>query len=163
MIIGAWISVMLVLYLLFSGWESNQLNPNRQPVSKISSDGDVEVVLQRNAYDHYVSSGYINGQKVTFLVDTGATNVVVPMHLANRLKLRPGTEQRIRTANGTVIARHTVIDRLSIGQLELDYVDATLNPGMPGNEILLGMSVLGEVELIQRGDELRIRSSTEGR
>ena len=36
-------------------------------------------------------------------------------------------------------------------------VRASLNPGLRGNEALLGMNILKKMELIQRGDTLILR------
>lgn len=157
MALAAWLSAMMLLYLGFSYWEEDRLYPNRSPASSLTDDGRVEVLLYRNAHNHYITAGKINGESVTFLLDTGATNVVIPMELANRLGLVRGTPRIAATANGMITLYSTLIDRLSIGRLELTNVSASLNPNMTNQDILLGMSVLGKVELLQQGNQLRIR------
>ena len=46
---------------------------------------------------------------------------------------------------------------MQLGELSVDNVRANINPGMRGNEILLGMSFLKQLEFTQRGDTLTIR------
>ena len=70
-------------------WEDNRFNPNREPVSRIEG-GQVEVQLAGNASGHFVADGRINGERVTFLLDTCATDVAVPIELAKRLGLERG-------------------------------------------------------------------------
>ncbi len=116
-----------------------------------------ELVLKRSRGGHYVFPGTINGRAVTFLLDTGATLVSVPAHLGQPLGLKPGTPMRSITANGTVTTRATRIDTLAFGPFEVRGVSASLNPGMHGDQVLLGMSVLQHLEFTQRGDTLLLR------
>ena len=79
--------VSLVLALILMTWffgrlEERQYNPNQLHVSTMEAHR-VEVILERNKAGHYVASGTINGQAVEFLLDTGATDVVIPIGLAN--------------------------------------------------------------------------------
>jgi len=98
-------------------------------------------VLKRSRDGHYVFPGTINGRPVSFLLDTGATLVSVPAHLAGTLGLKPGAYQQSVTANGTVATRATRVEALAFGPFDLRDVPASLNPGMAGDQVLLGMSV----------------------
>ena len=115
------------------------------------------MVLQRNRAGHYIADGTINGHSVMFLLDTGATQVALPLPLARRLglPLRPGGIGR--TANGDVETWSTRLDNVSLGGLTAQGVAATVLPGMEGEEVLLGMSYLKRFELIQKGDTLTLR------
>jgi aspartyl protease family protein len=151
-----WIAVLAALTYFFGNWEERQINPNQNPESRINQ-GVREVVLQGNRRHHYVATGKINGQEVVYLLDTGATDVVVPAKLAERLKLKPGNRAYAMTANGRVEVRATMIDTLELGDIELRNIRASINPGMRGQEILLGMSALKQVEFTQRGNQLTLR------
>jgi len=153
MLISTWIIILVGLTALFGNWEEQQYNPNRS----ISSDNPAEITLQRNRYHHYVASGKINGKDVVFLLDTGATDVAVPASIAQTLGLKPGARAHARTANGIVEVRETVINELTLGSIHLQRVRASINPGMTGNEILLGMSALKDLEFTQRGSTLTLR------
>jgi aspartyl protease family protein len=106
---------------------------------------------------HYVARGKVNGQSVTFLLDTGATLVAIPEGLAQKFGLRKGRQGMSQTANGRVITYRTEIDRLQLGDIQLSNVAASITPGMDGDVILLGMSALKEFELMQKGDTLTLR------
>lgn len=157
MFIAAWVVLLLLLSLVFDDKLLEQFNPNQTPESRTVSNR-TEVILKRNRQGHYVTSGIINGQPVTFLVDTGATDVSVPAHLANFLNLEAGRPLRSRTANGTITVYDTNIAELAIADIVVRNVDGNLNPGMQGDEILLGMSVLKQLEFTQRGDTLILRT-----
>ncbi len=157
MFILAWVAVFGLLTLAFDEELESHYNPNQAPNSNVTAYG-VEVVLERNRQGHYVTSGTINGIDVVFLVDTGATDVSVPAELAQELGLQGGMGVRLRTANGTVTGYRTLIRELSIGDIYLSNVAGHLNPGMGGRQILLGMSVLKQLEFTQRGDTLILKT-----
>lgn len=153
MLIGAWVLILAGLVAFFGSWEKKQYNPNQN----LTDEGESTVVLQRNRMHHYVASGIINQTPVVFLLDTGATEVVVPEGLARRIGLKPGQKSIANTANGTVQVRQTMIDTLQLGSITLRDVRASINPGMSGEEILLGMSALKDLEFTQSGDTLTLR------
>ncbi|MCC2616472.1 TIGR02281 family clan AA aspartic protease [Aestuariibacter halophilus] len=157
MIILAWLSGLALLAMVFDDLLERQVNPNASPQS-VYRGSAVEVTLEQNRYGHYVTSGTINGQPVTFLLDTGATNVSIPAHLAARLGLNAGPRYRVNTANGQITVASTHIDRLAIGDLQLNDIDAHLNPAINSDEILLGMSALRQLEFTQQGKWLTLRS-----
>lgn len=143
------------LWLYFGQAIDARDNPNRH----LSVAPGTELVLKRGSHGHYVFPGEINGRPVTFLLDTGATLVSVPAHLGDALNLVPGAYQNSVTANGTVTTRATRIARLAFGPFVVNDVQASINPGMQDNQILLGMSVLRHLEFTQRGDTLVLRAA----
>jgi aspartyl protease family protein len=157
MTIAAWMLALGLLTFLFSDLLDEQLNPNRSVQAVTGTDGRPEVVLQRNRAGHYVAGGRINGQPVTFLVDTGATDVAVPESVASRIGLSKGRPKLSRTAAGDVITWSTLLRTVDLGGLELHTVRASILPDMAGDEVLLGMSYLKRLELVQQGDTLTLR------
>jgi aspartyl protease family protein len=148
---------MVFLTYFFGGVEENQRNPNADPNSFVYSES-IEVPLKRNRQGHYVLIGQINGENVEFLLDTGATDVVVPESTARRLGLPYGVRGRAMTANGPITIYQTRIDELHLGEILLTNIDASINPSMEG-AILLGMSALGQIEFSQRADTLTLRQT----
>lgn len=154
MIFAAWVLGFAMLMLYFNYFLDKEQNPNQSVYSRIDESGQTEVILQRNRYGHYVTNGKINGKTVQFMLDTGATDVAVPLKIADNLGLSKGSERRYSTANGMVIAYSTMLDHVSIGPIVIPRVRASINPGLKGDQILLGMSVLKRIEFTQRGDTL---------
>ncbi|MGA1498724.1 MAG: retropepsin-like aspartic protease family protein [Steroidobacteraceae bacterium] len=157
MMAAACVIALGLLTVLFEGILERQSNPNSNPASRIGEDGVREVVLRQNRQGHYVANGAINGSTVRFLLDTGATDVAIPLDLARAAGLTPGFESRAATANGAAVVFDTQIDRLQLGEIELRDVDASIVPGMQGDTILLGMSALRHVEFSQQGQALTLR------
>ena len=158
MMFSAWLLGFAMLLLYFNYFLEKEQNPNQSVYSRTGESGQTEVLLQRNRYGHYVSNGEINGKTVQFMLDTGATDVAIPEKLADKLSLSRGAEKRYNTANGMVTAYSTMLDSVSIGPIVIPNVRASINPGLKGNEILLGMSVLKRIEFTQRGDTLILRA-----
>lgn len=156
MLVLAWLLVFAGLYWFFSGWNERQFNPN---IDAAVVDG-AELVLQRNRGGHYVAPGIINGEAVTFLLDTGATQVALPPSLAKKLSLRRGPNVQIQTANGTVVGYQTRLASVQLGPIEVRNVSALVTDGLGEDAVLLGMSFLKHVEFTQRGDRLILRSLT---
>lgn len=155
MLIMAWVGGIALLTLLFQDVLESRFNPNTNPVVTQGSDGRQQVVLDRNPQGHYVASGQINGLPVTFLLDTGATDVALPEDLAERLRLERRGGGISQTANGPVAVWQTVLDEVRLGAIRLDNVRASILPSMRGTgKVLLGMSFLKQLEFAQRGDQL---------
>ncbi|MCF6356015.1 MAG: TIGR02281 family clan AA aspartic protease [Candidatus Polarisedimenticolaceae bacterium] len=157
MMIAAWVLTLGLLTLFFNGVLDDQYNPNRQLNTVVTTGEPQEVVLVRNKFGHYVATGAINGEAVVFMLDTGATDVAVPLALANRLNLERGAEAVFNTANGKITAWRTRLERVTLGGIELTNVRGSILPSMGGDEVLLGMSFLKHLELVQRGNTLTIR------
>ncbi len=147
---------LAVITMWFNRAEEKKMHPNQVLVSERTAVHTL-VRLDRNRQGHYLARGEINGRTTDFLIDTGATDVVVPRRIAEKLELKQGRSAIAVTANGTVKVYRTRIKKLSIGDIVLENVAASINPGMQGQAVLLGMSALSQVEFSQSGNELLIR------
>ena len=153
----AWLVFLALGVFYFNDLLDKQHNPNQTLESRSTADGLREVVLKRNRFGHYVTSGEINGQPVTFMLDTGATGVAIPEATARRLGLRRGAAFPTQTANGTTVSYAVRLDRVSVGAISLQDIPASISPGLGTDEVLLGMSFLKHIEFTQRGDQLILR------
>lgn len=151
-----WIVLLGLLTLYFNNVLDKQYNPNQNLVQQ-QAGATREVVLVRNKYGHYVATGRINHKPVVFILDTGASDVSIPQATAKRLGLKRGQPMAYQTANGQVINYATRLDSVSLGDLVLQNVPASINPGMHDDEVLLGMSFLKRVEFSQKGNTLTLR------
>jgi clan AA aspartic protease (TIGR02281 family) len=105
---------------------------------------DLEYVVEAGPSGHYVIEATVNGAPVTFLVDTGASEIVLTLDDARRIGLEPQTlafTERFSTANGEVRAAPVVLREIRVGQFRLFDVSASVNEG-PLDVSLLGMSFL---------------------
>lgn len=156
MLVLAWGIGILLATKFFADWEQSRFNPNKQPVSLVQGE-HIEVLLEGNAQGHFVASGRINGEAVVFLLDTGATDVAIPAEVAGKLELERGAPILLQTANGQTTGYRTVLDSLSLGDIVLRDVRAIVAPGFDGEQILLGMSALKQLEFTQRAGTLVLR------
>jgi len=155
MLIAGFILALALLTLFFNEQLERQRNPNRQ--LQTSPDGSVPAVrLQRNRFGHYVASGAINGQPVEFMLDTGATDVSIPVDVADRLGLERGRRAVYQTANGPITAWRTSIAEIRLGPIRIGPVPASINPNDTTEAILLGMSFLRELDFSQQGNTLTL-------
>jgi len=153
----AFVIIFFFLTLFFNNQLEKKRNPNQDVLFSANSTGVKEVVLTRNRAGHYVASGKINDIPVELMIDTGASNIAVPIHLAKQLKLRPLRPIIYQTANGNVQGYTTNIKTIQLGNIVLNNVYGGLNPGMKSNTVLLGMSFFKNIDFEQRGKTLTIR------
>lgn len=156
MALAVWMIALGVVAMLFGQYLDHREHPNRHAAGQVSESGVRDIVLRANASGHYIAEGRINGQAVTFMLDTGASDVSIPASLAERLALEPGREVRYQTANGMVTGYATTLARVSLGPIEQLDVRGSINPRMDGDRVLLGMSFLGDLAFSQRDGELTV-------
>ena len=97
---------------------------------------------------HFVVTAQVDGTDVEFLVDTGATHVVLSPKDASLLGMDPDQldyRRRYNTANGIGLGAPVVLNRVTIGPIELTGVQAAVNQAPMGRS-LLGMSFLSRIE-----------------
>lgn len=156
MLVIAWILIFGLVFWFFAGWEERENNPNAEKVLARQRDSG-EVVLQSNRAGHYVGKGEINGVNVTFLVDTGATQVALSDELARELDLRLNHRVVVQTANGPVSGYSTRLDSVRVGSIVVRDVGAVVTGGLGGETVLLGMSFLQRLEFTQRAGQLILK------
>ena len=116
------------------------------------------VTLGADANGHFTAEGRVNGSRVRFLVDTGATLVTIPASEALRLGIdyRRGQQASSQTANGRVMVWRVRLDSVAVGPLVLTSVDAVVHES-PGLDVsLLGMSFLNRTEIRREGANLTL-------
>jgi aspartyl protease family protein len=113
-----------------------------------------EVQVWRNTTGMYTTVGSINGLPVSFLVDTGATQVAMNAAQARRLGIDyhvTGSPAEVTTASGVERAWLVMLDSVKVGELEVRNVPAVVLEGAQPKVTLLGMSYLGRMEINNDG------------
>ena len=64
----------------------------RKPSSETTASGSTVVTIKQSRDGSYLTKGEVNGQQMNFVVDTGATSVVIPLDLAREMGLPLGVE-----------------------------------------------------------------------
>lgn len=108
---------------------------------------------------HYYLSAEVNGATVLFVVDTGASGIVLTERDAHRAGFDPAAlayTGMAETANGRVPIAPVTLERFALGGVAEAGVAALVNGGELDTS-LLGMSWLGRHEVTFARDRLIIR------
>jgi len=113
------------------------------------------VVVARDGRGHFDVEGRVNGRRIGFVVDTGASVIALTAHDAARLGIHPSRNAfiaEVKTANGTVRAAPAKLDVVEIGGLELRDVSALVLPDEALSDNLLGLSFLSRLHRFEYSD-----------
>lgn len=146
-----WIALMSVLYFAFDTY----LAPK---VVKVSGPATGEIVIPRSGDGHYYLAGSINGQPVTFLIDTGATVVAISRQLAATAGVPRGEPTTFHSANGTQMGELVANQTVEAGGLVVSNIAVGVGVDLGKDDhALLGQNFLRRVSMIQRDDTLTLR------
>jgi aspartyl protease family protein len=124
--------------------------------------GGGTIVINKNGDDnHFSIDGHVNNQSTSFVLDTGASTVVLTHDTAQRLGLLAGEDsytQIVSTANGLTKVAPIRIDQLRISSIVLQDVKASVARQGELDVNLLGMSFLSRLKgYAVEADELTLR------
>ncbi|QDM18870.1 TIGR02281 family clan AA aspartic protease [Tardiphaga sp. vice352] len=105
--------------------------------------------LSSDPRGHFQAEGRIEGQRIGFMVDTGASVIALNEKSAARFGLRPSRADynaNVTTANGTIKAARTRLAMVEIGGLVVRDVEAMVLPDEALSENLLGLSFLSRLK-----------------
>ncbi|MFA5682634.1 MAG: TIGR02281 family clan AA aspartic protease [Hydrogenophaga sp.] len=143
------------------GGRQHTLRVGEAPVSigsSASAGGTGErVVLTADGRGHFVAGGQINGQSVRFLIDTGATNIILGEADARRINLPfdKGQKVGVSTANGQAVGHMLRLQSVRLGDVQVYDVAAIVLPQtMP--YVLLGNSFLTRFQMLRQNDQLTL-------
>ena len=111
--------------------------------------GPRSLSIPRDARGHFQAEGRIEGQRIDFMVDTGASVIALNEKSAARFGLRPQRgdyNATVTTANGTVKAARTRLAMVELGGLVVRDVDAMVLPDEALSENLHGLSFLSKLK-----------------
>lgn len=134
----------------------NDISRDVMPRQSVVSQGVVEV--PRRPDGHFYLTLDVDGTPVDFVVDTGASQVVLSMDDARRIGLDTDTLPFIgtaMTANGEVRTAPTTVDEMVLGDVTERNVRVYVNEGAMDMS-LLGMTYLQRFERIEIADDMLI-------
>lgn len=130
-----------------SGNASDRATSSGMAPAVADSLAEAGVSIARSRDGHFWIDAEVNGRQIRFLVDTGASDVVLTREDADRLGilLQPQDYSLIyRTASGTTRAAPVRLDYVSFGTLHLWNVEAAVNQSNM-DVSLLGQSFLSRL------------------
>jgi aspartyl protease family protein len=119
------------------------------PADTVAQAGNRILNIPPDARGHFATEGRIDGQRIAFMVDTGASVIALNESSAARFGLRPARgdyKATVTTANGTIRAAPTRLAMVDIGGLVVRDVDAMVLPDGALSENLLGLSFLSKLK-----------------
>lgn len=131
------------------------------PIQTTNDDGRTQVTLIRSENGHFEAVAGVNGKSVRFLVDTGATAIVLSAddaEIAGIDVARLAFNIPTQTANGIGRSARTVVDSLYLGGIERRNLSVMV--AEPGRlfQSLLGQQFLESLSSYEkRGDRLTLR------
>ncbi|GGF52934.1 aspartyl protease family protein [Mameliella alba] len=145
---AAWALIFVGVVAIYGLWQD--IRQTVQPQQMVTaSEGRIE--LPRAPDGHYYVNLQVNGAPVRFVVDTGATSMVLTRDAARRAGI---DDQNLHflteamTANGVVRTARVTLDEVAIGPFTDTRVPAYVNGGEMQNS-LLGMSYLDRFASLQ--------------
>ncbi|WP_369932485.1 TIGR02281 family clan AA aspartic protease [Rhodovulum sp. 12E13] len=147
---GLWALIFIGVIAGYGLW--SDLQGTVTPQQSVFTD-EGRVVVPRSADGHYRMVLEVNGTPVRFVVDTGATDIVLSADDARRVGLDPSELAFVgaaRTANGMVSTARVWLDEVRLGGIADTGVPAVVNGGeMTGS--LLGMTYLDRFSEVRIG------------
>lgn len=148
----AWGMIFLAVMAGYGLWQDLRLDG--RPSQAVAETG--EITLPRAPDGHYHLTLNIGGEEVDFLVDTGATNVVLSQSDARRLGIDPEALAYVgeaQTANGIVRTARVTLNDVRLGPISDPSLRAYVTDGqMDGS--LLGMDYLGRFRIEIDGNRM---------
>ncbi len=115
------------------------------------------MVIQRGPNGHFNLDAEVDGRRMQFLVDTGASSIALRESDAARLGIHPAQRDytiRASTANGIIRVAPVELNRVDVGSLTVRNVRAVVFPDEALGQNLLGMSFLSRVRWEHRDGRL---------
>ncbi len=111
----------------------------------VSPGNSRSVVISMDRRGHFAVDARVDGRRMTFMVDTGATVIALRRSDAARLGIHPAQRDfnvPVHTANGVTRTAPVTLDMVEVGNIVVRNVPATIMPDEALGENLLGLSFL---------------------
>jgi aspartyl protease family protein len=138
-----------------------ELLPGSAMTVEESTNGLTEVRLRRRLDGHFTANVEVNGKTISMIVDTGASTIVLRPEDAAKAGIdvsRLTYKVPVLTANGRTVAARVYVDKVAIGPLDRQRVEALVAQPGAMTQSLLGMSFLSRLRSYEfSGDFLTLR------
>lgn len=156
-----WIAIFVTVLALFSyrtelGFVADRVK------SEITGEAQQRIVgstlrIRKSLDGHFWAEAMVNGHKMRFLIDSGASITAVSENAALEAGLnmdQSGFPMILTTANGAIEARRSNIAMLEIGPLKASDLSIVVSPAF-GDVNVLGMNFLSQLRSWRvEGDEM---------
>ena len=144
----AWVAIFAAGFVLFTfrdnfGWVAQRLRAEAVGTPVVQGR---ETRIPMAIDGHFWVDGRVNGQKVKFLVDSGATMTTIDRETAQRagVQVSPQRDQFVRTGNGIIRVSSGRAKDLKVGGIERR--DIGLQVADNDNLNVLGMNFLSSLD-----------------
>lgn len=107
-----------------------------------------ELTIPAGRGGHFFADAVVNGLPLRFMIDTGATLVILSEETAADLGIRPARSEytvKVQTANGIIESAPVTLRQVQVGNFTARDVDALVS-GSPLGGPLLGLSFLNRLQ-----------------
>jgi aspartyl protease family protein len=154
------LAAAIVVPRFVSGIDGGKLAPattasRPQPLAQAVTTNSRSVVVPRDERGHFQVEARVDGRRMGFMVDTGASVIALTASDAARLGIHPAQREfvaEVKTANGTVRAAPAQLGIVEVGNLIVRDVAALVMPDEALSENLLGLSFLSRLRRFEYAD-----------
>jgi aspartyl protease family protein len=146
---AGWVLIFAAFFVAFT-LKDDFMALGKRLLSEGRGEGQVvavgrELRIRKSLDGHFWVNGELNGRKVRFLVDSGATVTSISADTAARADIvTGGFPVLVNTANGVVQARRGRAERLKVGEIERRDVALHVSEAF-GDTDVLGMNFLSSL------------------
>lgn len=146
----AWVGIFALGFALFAFGDEWGVLGDRLKAAAVGTTpepiemagGELRIPMRDDG--HFWVEADVNGTKVPFLVDSGASLTTIGADVAERAGVDPEIRvAQVETANGTITMRRARLDSLSVGSIERDDLPVLVAPQEGLN--VLGMNFLSSL------------------
>lgn len=147
---AGWVLIFLAAFVAFT-LKDDFIALGKRVVAEAKGEGEIvrvgkEMRIRKSLDGHFWVNARLNGAKVHFLVDSGATVTSISADTARRAHIDSddGFPVLVDTANGTVTARRARAERLVVGTIERRNMAVEVSDSF-GDMNVLGMNFLSSL------------------
>jgi aspartyl protease family protein len=123
--------------------------------SPLTSANSRSVVIAPGRGGHFLVEGHVDGRRLDFMVDTGASVIALTERDAAMLGIHPAARDytaTVRTANGNTRAAPVELNMVEIDDIVVRNVAALVMPDSALSDNLLGLSFLQRLRRFEYAD-----------